>query len=81
MATERAARPGPTDEQLARMGLTRERFERLRKDHAEREARAPNVGDPAPDFELPLLDDRSKTVRLSEYFGRRPVGLIFGSYT
>jgi hypothetical protein len=41
------------------------------------------VGDPAPDFELPRLpgphgDGR---VRLSDHFGKRPVALIFGSYT
>jgi hypothetical protein len=44
-------------------------------------------GDPAFDFELPLLDgavDRAatgKTVRLSSFAGKRPVALVFGSYT
>ena len=38
------------------------------------------VGDPAPDFALPLLhSDRS--VRLSEEIREKPVVLIFGSYT
>ncbi len=72
---------GPTDEQLARLGLTRERWEAIRADALAREARAPAVGTTAPDFELPLLDDRAKTVRLSSFRGERPVALIFGSYT
>ncbi len=72
---------GPTTEQLARLGLTRERWEAIRADALAREARAPRVGGRAPDFELPLLDDRAKTVRLSSFRGERPVALIFGSYT
>jgi hypothetical protein len=43
------------------------------------------VGDPAPDFTLPLLDrslpDRSGSIRLSSFQGVRPVVLVFGSYT
>lgn len=55
-------------------------------------------GDPAPDFELPLLIDpkaaeaqgadgkaaaprKEATVKLSSFTGKRPVALIFGSYT
>jgi hypothetical protein len=38
------------------------------------------VGDPAPDFTLPLLD-RSGSVTLSSFRGRKPVVLVFGSYT
>jgi hypothetical protein len=38
------------------------------------------VGDAAPDFALPTTD-RSRTVKLSEEWRRRPVVLIFGSYT
>ena len=38
------------------------------------------IGDPAPDFDLPLLD-RTEQVRLSAFRGHRPVALIFGSYT
>ena len=44
-------------------------------------------GDPAFDFELPLLSgagDRAvsgKMVRLSSFSGERPVALVFGSYT
>jgi hypothetical protein len=38
------------------------------------------VGDPAPDFTLPLLDHSSQ-VTLSSFRGVRPVALVFGSYT
>ena len=72
---------GPTNEQLERLGLTRERWEAIREDMLAREARAPRVGDPAPDFELPLLADRATAIRLSSFLGNRPVALIFGSYT
>lgn len=38
------------------------------------------VGDPAPEFRLPLLDG-SGSIQLSSFRGARPVVLIFGSYT
>jgi len=38
------------------------------------------VGDKAPDFTLPTID-QSRIVRLSEQWRERPVVLIFGSYT
>lgn len=38
------------------------------------------VGDPAPDFELPTYD-KSGMVRLSDLRGKSPVVLVFGSYT
>ena len=38
------------------------------------------VGDPAPDFRL-RTSDRKARVRLSGLAGRKPVVLIFGSYT
>ena len=48
----------------------------------------PNVvqqGEPAPDFTLGWLqgggDDPAGRVTLSDHFGKRPVALIFGSYT
>ncbi len=81
MTTERKIPRDLPDEVLKRLGLTRERFEKIQKDHAEREARAPNVGDVAPGFTLPTLGDRDESVSLSDFLGRRPVGLIFGSYT
>ena len=60
--------------------MTGERFAQLQEAMAKREARAPKVGDEAPDFQLPILDGKGATVRLSELRGR-PVALIFGSYT
>jgi hypothetical protein len=47
---------------------------------AERETLAPAVGADAPDFELPRLGSADR-VRLSQFRGRKPVALIFGSYT
>ena len=47
---------------------------------ADRETKAPAVGDAAPDFELPLLGGDER-VRLSAFRGQRPVALIFGSFT
>ena len=46
-----------------------------------RNARAGNLhpGDPAPDFQLPTVDQTNQ-VRLSSHRGIRPVFLIFGSY-
>jgi hypothetical protein len=38
------------------------------------------VGDMAPDFELKRLHS-SETVKLSSFRGKKPVALIFGSYT
>jgi hypothetical protein len=38
------------------------------------------VGDTAPDFDLPTLD-RSRSIRLSSEYPTKPVVLIFGSYT
>lgn len=41
----------------------------------------PGVGEVAPDFDLPFMDDDKKTLKLSSHRGKRPVCLIFGSYT
>ena len=43
-------------------------------------------GDPAADFDLPLLDPEThapsgERVSLSSFAGERPVALVFGSYT
>lgn len=48
-----------------------------------REDKAPKVGDEAPDFELYRLDDKKQEtpVRLSDFEGKKPVVLVFGSYT
>lgn len=41
---------------------------------------APQEGDIAPDFELRDVSGED-TVRLSEFRGKRPVALVFGSFT
>src|SRR5262245_1161124 len=38
-------------------------------------------GEPAPDFNLRTVQDKSRRVALSSYRGSRPVVLVFGSYT
>ena len=51
------------------------------------EAASVQAGEPAPDFSLPFLPGHAthategETMTLSSHFGKRPVGLIFGSYT
>ena len=47
------------------------------------EATSVQVGDAAPEFDLPRLGGpkAGERVRLSSHFGKRPVALIFGSYT
>lgn len=44
------------------------------------DALAPRVGDIAPDFELRDVDG-DNPVRLSDFKDRKPVALIFGSFT
>ncbi len=43
------------------------------------------AGQPAPDFELPVLagqgGDEGAKIRLSDRYANRPVALVFGSYT
>jgi peroxiredoxin len=41
---------------------------------------APRVGDVAPDFEL-RDSNGENPVRLSDFKGKKPVALIFGSFT
>ena len=41
----------------------------------------PSVGDPAPDFKLKTLEDSGKDVQLSSFKEKKPVVLLFGSYT
>ena len=50
------------------------------KGRTQRHPETIRVGAPAPDFDLPTLDGQRR-VRLSEFQGRQPVVLIFGSYT
>ncbi|MCR9248167.1 MAG: hypothetical protein NXI31_24315 [bacterium] len=48
---------------------------------AEPDAPALAVGQAAPDFELPFVDDIHATLRLTDARSDRPVALVFGSYT
>ncbi len=41
---------------------------------------APKEGDPAPDFELTDASGQH-TVRPSDFRGKKPVALVFGSFT
>ena len=41
---------------------------------------APKVGDIAPEFELYDANGKN-SIRLSDFKGKKPVALIFGSYT
>ena len=61
-------------------GLDPERRSEMMQFLAERETLAPAVGADAPDFELSRLGG-SERVRLSSFWGSKPVALIFGSYT
>ena len=49
------------------------------------EAGSVQQGEPAPDFTLPWLpgsgEGRGPSLTLSDHFGKRPVALVFGSYT
>jgi len=44
------------------------------------DARAPKVGDRAPDFELTDVSGEQQ-VRLSDFRDQKPVALVFGSFT
>ena len=81
MTEARTELPDLPDETLARLKLTREEWNERRAQFKEREERAPKVGAPAPDFDLPYVGDAASTVRLSDFQSKRPVALIFGSYT
>jgi hypothetical protein len=65
-------------------GITAEQFDGMADDRRTRQARVPEIGKLAPDFEIDVLDgQRRRTgemVRLSALRGQ-PVALLFGSYT
>ena len=71
-------------ERLKRLNISPEDYIKVKESADEREKRVPQIGDPAPDFELErLTDDGKRTdqrVRLSSLRGK-PVLLYFGSYT
>jgi hypothetical protein len=61
-------------------GMEPERRTAMMQFLAERETLAPAIGADAPDFKLPRLGS-AEQVQLSAFRGRKPVALIFGSYT
>lgn len=71
-------------ERWAKMMMTPEQYTEMRAERLAREAHAPEVGAPAPDFTAERLTPAGKptgeTLTLSHLRGA-PVGLIFGSYT
>ncbi len=75
---------GLDPERLKRLNISPEDYIKVKELAEEREKRVPQIGDPAPDFELErLTDDGKRTdqrVRLSTLRGK-PVLLYFGSYT
>ena len=65
-------------------GISKEEFEAYLAGKQIRQAKAPIVGQPAPDFEIEHLDAHGKQTgkmfRLSSTWGS-PVALVLGSYT
>jgi len=53
---------------------------KLMKKHVALNREAPKVGDIAPDFTLQDVTG-TETVTLSDFRGKKPVALVFGSYT
>lgn len=64
--------------------ISKEEFEEYMARSKARQVNAPEVGKPAPDFEIEELDAHGKRTgklfRLSSARGK-PVALVFGSYT
>ena len=58
----------------------RPQTERTRKRPTDRQPDRLRVGDPAPNFTLKSPDGK-RQVTLSDYRGKQPVALVFGSYT
>ena len=74
-----------TDEWLETRGFTRDELRGHMERRVERDqAKSPNVGDPAPNFDLALIGAGGELtgarLQLSSLAGR-PVGLLFGSFT
>ncbi len=71
-------------ERLKRLNISPEDYIKVKQEADERERRVPEIGDPAPDFELERISGDGKRtgdhVRLSSLRGK-PVLLYFGSYT
>jgi hypothetical protein len=75
---------GITVERLA-SAVAHPRAAEVIRECMEADAHSANEGEPAPDFTLPWLppsgEGRGPSFTLSDHFGKRPVALVFGSYT
>jgi hypothetical protein len=63
--------------------MTREEFDKLQKADYEAHGHGEGSlvpGDPAPDFDLKVVGGEGR-IRLSSFAGKRPVVLVFGTYT
>lgn len=71
-------------ERWAQMMLSRQEYESMVRERAERDQQAPKVGEPAADFVAARLSPSGSRTgdefQLSTARGR-PVALVFGSYT
>jgi len=55
-------------------------IQRIVKEHKEKKDTAPALGSDAPNFKLKRLHSED-TVELASFMGKKPVVLVFGSYT
>jgi hypothetical protein len=62
---------------LRKMKFYRRQFSAWQKKY---DAQAPKAGDLAPEFELWDVDGQ-RSVRLSDFRDKKPVALVFGSFT
>ncbi len=53
---------------------------KMMKDHKQKEDLAPSIGSDAPNFKLKMLKS-DQEVELASFKGKKPVVLVFGSYT
>ena len=60
--------------------ITQEEIKNYSQSRIEQESGGPDVGQEAPDFALRTLEG-DRTVKLSDFRGKKPVVLVFGSYT
>jgi hypothetical protein len=62
------------------MSQTFQNYKEAEAWHKRYDPLAPKMGDEAPDFQLRDVNGQNP-VRLSNFRGRKPVALIFGSFT
>jgi hypothetical protein len=65
---------------LSSAAIAQERRAQARRENDLREEGKLKPGNVAPDFSLKTLDGK-KTIKLSSFTGKKPVALVFGSYT